>query len=379
MSVSTKVIIEGAKDLDLLQGLLIYLAWYHSHFKLQGGQINMLVQIAAAIAIELGLRISTQSAAEAKRAFVGIYYLSSCLSMVNRRPVTMKYNDQIGECCRSLARGSETPSDTQLIHFVELQRLAEEIALVFGNDPMNDERPWIGSEQADLLIRAFKPRLQYLRELFPEEGICLPSILLAYDSTCIHLYQVSLHVSPEKMPSISSDPEVPKHFGARMNLLIGCLEATKSFLDRYLRLSPTIIEHHSMLEKSQVAHAGLVLIKLAFCTTPGPETFPLRQACNVPYYLDALGAHVGSISVTSAQADYHDSFHKFKVVTQRVKAWYERAESFGSTVFSEMKPFDIKEPLQLAEIAKDEEPLMNFDIESMDFLFVEGSNFWECA
>ena len=117
MSVSTKVIIEGAKDLDLLQGLLIYLAWYHSHFKLQGGQINMLVQIAAAIAIELDLRIPTQSAAEAKRAFVGIYYLSSCLSMVNRRPVTMKYNDRIGECCQSLARGSETPSATQPISF----------------------------------------------------------------------------------------------------------------------------------------------------------------------------------------------------------------------------------------------------------------------
>ena len=39
---------------------------------------------------------------------------------------------------------------------------------------------------------------------------------------------------------------------------------------------------------------------------------------------------------------------KFKVVTQRVKAWYERAESFGSTVFSEMKPFDMKEPLHTA-------------------------------
>lgn len=84
-----------------------------------------------------------------------------------------------------------------------------------------------------------------------------------------------------------------------------------------------------MFEKIQVAHAGLIPIKLAFCTTPGPEPFPLRQACNVPYYLDALDAHVGSISVTSAQADHQDSIHKFKVVT---------------TVFSEMKPSDLKEP-----------------------------------
>ncbi len=224
----------------------------------------------------------------------------------------MKYNDQTGECCRSLATGSETLSDTQLIHFVELQRLSEENALVFGDDPMNDERPRIGSERANKLIRTFKPRLQHSQGLFPREGVCLPSILLAYDSTCIHLHQVSLQVSPDKSLSTTSGPELPTHSGTRMNLLFDCLEATKSFLDRYLQLSPDIMEHYSIIEKSGLAHACLVLIKLAFCTIQGPEPFPLRQACNVPYYLDALGAHVGSVGVTSAQAEHHDSFYKFK-------------------------------------------------------------------
>lgn len=138
------MIVQGAKDLDLLQGLLIYLAYFH--FKLQGGQINMLVQIAVAVTIELDSRKPGQSAPKVKRAFVGMSCLSSCLSMVNKKPVIMRYNDQVGECCRSLATGSGTPSDNQLIHFVELQRFAEEMALVFGDDPMNDERPWIGSE-----------------------------------------------------------------------------------------------------------------------------------------------------------------------------------------------------------------------------------------
>ncbi len=190
---------------------------------------------------------------------------------------------------------------------------------------------------------------------------------------------MSLQVSLDKSLSTTSSPELPTHSGTRMNLLFDCLEATKSFLDRYLQLSPDIMEHHSILEKSGLAHACLVLIKLAFCTIQGPEPFPLRQACNVPYYLDALGAQVGSISVTSAQAEYHDFFHKFKEITERIKAWYERAELFEPLIFSEMKPSDLKEPLQLAEIARDEEPLVNFDIGSVDFLFVEGNIFWECA
>lgn len=375
---STRVIVEGAKDLDLLQGLLIYLAWYHFHFKLKGGPINILVQIAVAMTIELDLGNPAQFAAEAKRAFVGIYYLSSCLSMMYRRPITMKYNDQVGECCQSLATGSETPSDTQLIHFIELQRLTEEMVLAFEDDPVNEERQWIGLERASLLVKAFKPRLQYLRNSFPENGGCLPSILLAYDSTCIYLHQVSLHLVSDKSSPTSSDPELYKTSGTRMNLLVGCLDVTKSFLDRYLQLSRYTIEHYSMLEKGPVAQATLILMRLAFYPSSGPERFPLRQACNVPYYLDALAALIESISVTPAHADHQDWFQRLKVMGPRIKAWYEREESL-EPIFCGTKPSDLKGRLQLAEIAKNEEQLMDFDIGNMDFLFAEGNNFWESA
>lgn len=341
----------------------------------------MLVQIAVAMTIELDLGKPTQAIAEAKRAFLGIHYLSSCLNMVSRKPVTMKYKDQVGECCRSLATGSETPSDTQLIHYSISSncKLAEDIAFVFEDDPMNNEKLLIGSERADLLIKAFKPRLQCLRDRFLHKVVCLASILLAYDSINIHLHQVPLRVSLDKSPSTNPDLELHKHLSARMNLLIGCLEATKSFLDRYSQLSPYIIEQHSMSKKALTAHAILVLINLAFFKNPGSETFPLQQACNVPYYLDALSAHVGNISVTPAHAEHHDSFYKFKVVTERIKAWYERAVSLEPTILAEMKPSDLKQSCQLAQIAKDEELLMNFDIGNLDFLSVEGNNFWECA
>lgn len=375
ISISTQVIVERKKDLDLLQGLLIYLAWYYSPYKQPGGHVNLLVQIAVAMAIDLGYGKSV-NAAEAKRAFVGTYYLSSCLSMVNRKPVTMKYNDQVGQCCRSLATANETPSDAELIHFVEMQRLAEEIALVFEHDPMNDERSWIGSERADLLIKTFQLRLQHLRNMFPQDGMYLPAILLAYDKTCIYLHQISLQVSPDSSPSTVAQADLQQNSSARINLLIGCLEATKSFLNRSLQLPPKAIEHHSMLEKCTFFEAIMVLIKLSFCTIPGREPFPFRQACNVPYYLDAISAHIHSISATSVHAQHHDSFNEFNLRAQRIKAWYERASSSEPTIFPEMKPSDLKEPSQLMEIAK-EEPLMNVDFGNLDFLFTEdGNNFW---
>lgn len=369
------MIVERAKDLDLLQGLLLYLAWYYSPIKLQSGHINMLVQIALAMALDLDLGNSAQSDAEAKRAFVGIYYMSSCLSMEHRKPVPMKYNDQVRQCCRSLATGSETPSDAELIHFVEMQRLAEEIAIVFELDPLNDERSCIGPERADLLIKTFKLRLQHLRELFPQVGIYLPEMLLAYNKTCIFLHQVSLQVSQDISPSTTADADLQQNYSARINLLIGCLEATKSYLDRCLQLPPKVIEHYSLLEKSSFAEAIMVLIKLSFCTVPGQEPFLLRQACNVPYYLDAIGAQISRISVTSAHVQHHHSFNEFSIRAQRIKSWYERAGSSDPSLMPELKPSDLKVPSQLMEIAK-EEPPMNFDIGNLDFLFTEGNNFW---
>lgn len=61
----------------------------------------MLVQIAVAMILESDLGKPRRSTAEAKRAFVGKSYLSSCFCMLNRKPVTIKYYAKVGECCWS--------------------------------------------------------------------------------------------------------------------------------------------------------------------------------------------------------------------------------------------------------------------------------------
>ena len=75
----------------------------------------------------------------------------------------------------------------------------------------------------------------------------------------------------------------------------------------------------------------------------------------MPYYLGTFGAHVCSISITSAHAEHYESL-EFRVIFERIEAWYERAESLEPTVVYEMKPSHLRGPIQLAEIAKVEEP-----------------------
>lgn len=91
---SSKVIVEGRKSLDYLQGLLVYIAWYPHHVNPKNNQSFMYMNLCISLITDLGLdqdkpitvnfnEIDTKGLAEgddfskaAKRAYLGCYYLS---------------------------------------------------------------------------------------------------------------------------------------------------------------------------------------------------------------------------------------------------------------------------------------------------------------
>jgi hypothetical protein len=48
------VIVEGKRNLELLQGLLIYLAWHHHYLRHETQQIYQYLQLAIGMAVDLG-------------------------------------------------------------------------------------------------------------------------------------------------------------------------------------------------------------------------------------------------------------------------------------------------------------------------------------
>lgn len=158
----------------------------------------------------------------------------------------------------------------------------------------------------------------------------------------------------------------------RITLLLSCLEATKSFLDYFLQLPADMVTKHSTQERGYLAHATMVLMKLAFCSNLGIENFSLREACNVLYYVDSLPLQLGDLDDEYLDDGQPDSFVSCKIMAERVKSWYERTEFYEQTG----TPSDLKDmsPLQFVTIAK-EEQLMNFDFTTMDFSFYEGLSF----
>ncbi|PGH26719.1 hypothetical protein AJ80_01665 [Polytolypa hystricis UAMH7299] len=90
---STKVVMQGEKSLDYLQGLLVYLAWYPSHLRPMSIQLYQYIQIAISLISDMGLEdlnITTEPLDPAvkdaaKRACLGCYYLSTMTSMAFKK------------------------------------------------------------------------------------------------------------------------------------------------------------------------------------------------------------------------------------------------------------------------------------------------------
>lgn len=170
---------------------------YHLHPKVPPKKMHMFAQIAVAISVDLSIpklilaEGNSLLKAELERTYVGVYYISSwydtrvatprgesslttfSVSMVFRKSISMRYDDYVGDCCRSLAEVKNAPTDGDLIHFIGLQRLAEEIATTFGYDSITNEGRYLRIENVELSVKAFKSRLHDLRLSLPSNSRCL--------------------------------------------------------------------------------------------------------------------------------------------------------------------------------------------------------------
>ena len=186
--------------------------------------------------------------------------------------------------------------------------------------------------------------------------------MLAYDNTYIHLYEVCIVLGERTpmTPETVSQGLQPDSL-TRTNLFINCLDAVKNFFNRYLQIPQKEAMSHSILEKGQLSHAIVVLVKLSFCTDTGLEASVWQQACDVESYLEAISGRLDGYSnktgMPEAQLQFQDSI-------ARLKAWYQRMLYFSTP--SAPAVLKTMSPLELMDITR-KEPVFNMDFSDFDF------------
>lgn len=186
--------------------------------------------------------------------------------------------------------------------------------------------------------------------------------MLAYDNIYIYLYEVCIILSERTQATQEVVGQGLQPTSAlRTNMFVNCLDAVKRFFNTYIQLPGKDLRGHSIVEKGQLAHAMVVLVKLPFCTDTGLEANVWQQACDVESYLEALGDRLDPVL---NRAEVHESALQFKESLGRIKAWYQRMRYLGTPG----APTDLKtmSPLELMEITR-KEPVLDMDLRDFDF------------
>jgi hypothetical protein len=136
-------ILTGEKSLDLLQGLLVFIAWHHHYMDTQAVSVSTLLQLCVGIADDLSLnKISTNIRSplqredardrEAKRAYLGCYYLASAIGLVEPgKSRCISYSTTVRNYSSELASAWEHKTDAVLPIFIDVCQFMEDVEETF--------------------------------------------------------------------------------------------------------------------------------------------------------------------------------------------------------------------------------------------------------
>ncbi|RDL30129.1 uncharacterized protein BP5553_10407 [Venustampulla echinocandica] len=339
---SSKVIVEGRKSLDLLQGLLVYIAWYPLYVNPKKNQSFMYMNIATSLVTDLGLdrelpnlsgfsTISTEGLIDgceftqaARHAYLGAYYLSTALSMGFQKPNNLPYRNLMDIHIQTPTKDENTAVVYSLI---KLQRLTERISEVYETKTWAAD-PHTGAFHAELNIQIFLNELQEWRNSTSDEIRNLPFNGLAERFIDVAIYGHELGFLSRSYRNSLNQPDriaptITPH-------LPNCLAASKIFFEYLLSLPESSFKSFTTVQGALMVQAILILSRLTFLMASSLGWDANTTRANIPLvmYLDCLCYRFQQLSSTipkdSEIPENPDLFYVFRMILGSVKKSYEQ-------------------------------------------------------
>ncbi|KAG8677086.1 hypothetical protein FPOAC2_03203 [Fusarium poae] len=374
-----RTLVEEDKTLDILQGILVIVAWaYKCH--IDNSQAVNLAYLGLGYAHNLGITQDTSPSSASydstkdsstaamdpkedagsivkKRTLLGIYCVLSILSMRQSRknPLQTPY---INSCLKPLTEAQNSPSDFIAEHMVRLIQMSERLSEGFGEPYERTlSRPF-----AFLLEgtgRRFHSDLSRLSELVAYHN-------LASRSQIFELHRLYLLVrlyEPAIVVACHPDEGVAQ-FYYLLICLRNCLEAMQSFFELFLGLPVEMVLRCSILTVDQSLYVMLQASRLLLIETPEWDVERARQTLDFSAVLDRMIARFEEAEelrkrdvrnfvnnlLDDGSDDDVSSITKTAKEVQWLKHWFEAKiqgrqmedaspdEQSGDTLQSELKP-----------------------------------------
>ncbi|KAK2055987.1 hypothetical protein LY76DRAFT_595569 [Colletotrichum caudatum] len=314
--------------LDVLQGLLVHLAW--AHFQPRPKRYSQHLHLAISIVSDLRLdrpknprrwniegmiAKDTVESLDERRTFLGTYYLSSCTSIVLQKLRIVKLSSFITETAERLAQVAEHPTDRYLPYIIRLQRLAEEIDDVVKNESVLDPMQIHASvSEAKESVAAFKNSLT-----FPLSDC--PLLVPQMHTIQLCLNQLSLPEAPFGLTNPQND--------SLQRLITGLSDSTvsaKSLISVLIHTPPGQEVYFPNIIWVML-HCGLTLAARLDLLAADPRIAfmaeHLRQFSDIGHTIRQVVLRLESTSSPNVDdRGDRDSFYHFAIRAKRVEQFY---------------------------------------------------------
>ncbi|KAB8226356.1 hypothetical protein BDV33DRAFT_226852 [Aspergillus novoparasiticus] len=346
--IASRMITGGEVSFELLQGMLVFLAWSHYHSRPH--RYTQFLQLAIGLMVELRLDRPPQTKTwktalrfnkeytlddeeyirpswglDEQRAVVGCYYLSSTIAVLLHKPSCFpNIAPYLEQCCQSLDKNDETSHDKYILHLFHLQVIAEKIDNLSWKHGME-----LGStgSAAELYVSNIKSDLDRLRSQLPLSFYDTPVIAMQLYTTELCLYQLSLShtsaLSSRSTYSIVSETWWDEIFCSG-------LTAAENILNMYMGLPPGGEQTFNNTQWVQMAFCILVASRQVVAASRMGKAALLPQIHTWPETLEKLRQRLGALSTTQVDRDGdRDVFVDFEKRVSRIQGWFNR--NFGNS------------------------------------------------
>ncbi|KAL1889873.1 hypothetical protein Sste5346_008597 [Sporothrix stenoceras] len=153
--VADYMLLRAERSLDLVQGLLTIMSWYHHHCMMHA-QLGNLLHLASSLVADLNLARPARLAErtdlmvlhpnppsprthEERRVLLGLWYIRSCVALCFQKTEPMRFTPYIRQCMHELEEAKEVPSDAVLVAMVRMQLLAEKMGAFNSREESADD------------------------------------------------------------------------------------------------------------------------------------------------------------------------------------------------------------------------------------------------
>ncbi|PWY94489.1 hypothetical protein BO94DRAFT_531461 [Aspergillus sclerotioniger CBS 115572] len=334
--ISDCMIFDGPVSFEILQGLLVHLAWcqYHSRPRRFSQYLHLAISIITDLQLDRApeyrfwrTRVNFDSERQGesiswghdeRRAVIGYFYFASSVSQILHKQCSFSYLPYFEDCCRLLATDAEYASDQCLLHVVQLQRLSEKITSISAQNILAAHSDGLAIERS---FHELKSELELYRADLPCRLNENHILFMQFYTAELYLCQITLFDHRPSAQKLQFDSSF------QIEALRMGLAAAKALLDHHLGLPL----------RNEVAFNNAMWIQIGFALTLAcklvvagsepsahPHTAELCRALDISNTLSRCILRIQALVTTSMDATGdRDVFYHYEKRLKRVQWWFE--------------------------------------------------------